>query len=129
MQATETTHYTVGELAKKLAVSTRTIRYYEEIGLLDHPERKGNKRIYTKEHLRRLKFIQRLKMLGLSLAEINELKEIYFIKKSNEHVLERLEELLGSHVERIEKNITELKTLKEEIESYRRRIHSKLPKT
>jgi DNA-binding transcriptional MerR regulator len=116
----------IGELSEHSGVSARTVRYYEEIGLLDHPRRRGNKRVYTQEDVRRLKFIQRLKLLGLSLAEMAELKKIYHIHKSNDKVLLRLLELLNHHEVRIDDNIRMLRKLKGEIDSYRQRVNSKL---
>ena len=118
--------HSIGELSKLAATSPRTIRYYEEIGLIDPPQRRGNKRLYDDDYLRKLKFIKRLKLLGLSLAEITELGNIYRIHQSNERVLRRLLELLVSHHRRIDCNIGDLMQLKGEIESYRNRILSKL---
>ncbi|RJO69428.1 MAG: MerR family transcriptional regulator [Myxococcales bacterium] len=122
----EENSYTVGELAEAVELSPRTIRYYEEIGLLDHPRRKANRRLYTNEDLRRLKFIKRLKLLGLSLAEMAELKNIYRIHQSNEKVLVRLLELLDNHAGRLSENIAALSQLQREIEAYRDRIGYKL---
>ncbi len=122
----EKSKFSVGEVAKLVATSTRTIRYYEEIGLLEHPQRRGNRRVYSGEDLRRLKFIRRLKLLGLSLAEMSELKDIYKIHQSNRKVLSRLLELFERHIDKIEQSIEGLQTLKREIERYRERIHHKL---
>ena len=62
--------YRIGEIGKLLDLSTRTIRYYEEIGLLNTVKRiEGGRRIYTEDDLRRLRFIKKLKLLGLSLGE------------------------------------------------------------
>jgi DNA-binding transcriptional MerR regulator len=64
----------IGELADLVGVSTRTIRYYEEIGLLNSVKRaEGGKRVYTDLEVQRLKFIKRLKHLGLTLSEMHEL--------------------------------------------------------
>lgn len=120
------TDLSIGQLCEAAEVSPRTVRYYEEIGLLDPPRRRGNKRVYTDEDVRRLKFIQRLKLLGLSLAEMAELKKIYHIHKSNDKVLLRLLELLNHHEQRIDDNIRALHNLKGEIDSYRQRVRSKL---
>ncbi|MEA3348602.1 MAG: MerR family transcriptional regulator, partial [Pseudomonadota bacterium] len=57
--------YRIGEIGKLLDLSTRTIRYYEEIGLLNTVKRiEGGRRIYTEDDLRRLRFIKKLKLLG-----------------------------------------------------------------
>ena len=69
--------YSIGHLAKMAGLTTRTIRYYEERGLLNAIKRvEGGRRAYTDDDLRRLKFIKRLKLLGLTLAEMEELAEV-----------------------------------------------------
>ncbi|MGB4269490.1 MAG: MerR family transcriptional regulator, partial [Spirochaetota bacterium] len=78
------TTYSIGELAKLLEMSTRTIRYYEELGLLNSVKRVENgRRIYTDDDVRRLKLIKRLKILGLTLSEMHELESIWQIHKTN----------------------------------------------
>jgi len=120
-------YYQIGELANLVAVSPRTIRYYEEIGLLNSIRRiEGGKRVYTDQDYQRLKFIKRLKHLGLSLAEMHELEELYQLHRTNKKVLPRLLELLESHVEKIEERIRNLEKLKSEILTYDERIREKL---
>ncbi|MDN4501344.1 MerR family DNA-binding transcriptional regulator [Alteromonadaceae bacterium BrNp21-10] len=68
--------YGIGELAKEFDVTTRSIRFYEEQGLLN-PSRNGQTRIYTKKDRVRLKLIMRGKRLGFSLAETKTLFELY----------------------------------------------------
>lgn len=68
--------YKISELAKEFDVTTRSIRFYEDEGLI-HPERKGSMRIYDRRDRTRLKLILRGKRLGFSLAEIRELFELY----------------------------------------------------
>ena len=120
-------YYNIGELANLVAVSPRTIRYYEEIGLLNSIRRlEGGKRVYTDQDYQRLKFIKRLKHLGLTLAEMHELEDIYQIHRTNKKVLPRLSELLQGHVEKIEERIRNLEKLKSEILTYHERIRAKL---
>ena len=120
-------YYKIGQLANRVAVSPRTIRYYEEIGLLNSIRRlEGGKRIYTNQDYQRLRFIKRLKHLGLTLAEMQELEDIYQIHRTNRHVLPRLLELLEGHVEKIEERIRNLKKLRSEILTYHARITAKL---
>ena len=120
-------YYKIGQLANLVAVSPRTIRYYEEIGLLNSTRRlEGGKRVYTDQDYQRLKFIKRLKHLGLTLAEMHELEDIFQIHRTNKKVLPRLLELLESHVEKIEERILNLEKLKSEILSYHERIRIKL---
>ncbi len=65
---------TVGELARQADVTPKTVRYYEQIGLLPQASRSQNGyRCYQPEDVNRLAFIQRAKALGLSLEEIREL--------------------------------------------------------
>ena len=120
-------NYSIGYLAKAAGLTTRTIRYYEERGLLDSIKRVGGgRRIYTDEDLRRLKFIKRLKLLGLTLAEMEELAEIYWIDRTNKKVLPKLMELLDHHCEETDNRIKSLTKLKGEIREYRERIKKKL---
>lgn len=117
----------IGDIAKKLEMSQRTIRYYEEIGLLNSVKRmEGGKRVYTNEDLRRLKLIKRLKVLGLTLSEMAELEAIWSIQKSNEVVLGRLLELLDGHLKNLDDRIADLNILRNEIVEYRTRISKKL---
>ncbi len=70
----------IGELAKNLGITTRTIRYYEEIGLMGKNERLGGStRTYNKDDILRLKFILKLKTMGISLKEIEQLSDIFDI--------------------------------------------------
>jgi DNA-binding transcriptional MerR regulator len=123
----ESTRYQIGELARQVGLTTRTIRYYEEIGLLNSVKRvEGGKRIYTDKDYQRLKFIKRLKDLGLTLAEMQELEDIYQIQRTNRGILPRLLELLQHHANRIDERIQNLNKLKTEIMTYQERIQEKL---
>jgi DNA-binding transcriptional MerR regulator len=120
-------YYHIGELANLLDLSPRTIRYYEEIGLLNSIKRiEGGKRVYTDKDFQRLKFIQRLKHLGLTLSEMNELEDIYQIHRTNRKVLPRLLELLDTHAGKIDERIHNLNRLKEDILNYQEKIRQKL---
>ncbi|MBY8139998.1 MerR family DNA-binding transcriptional regulator [Vibrio fluvialis] len=68
--------FKISELAKEFDITTRSIRFYEDMGLIE-PERKGTVRIYHRRDKIRLKLIMRGKRLGFSLAEIRELFELY----------------------------------------------------
>ena len=119
--------YQIGELASRVGLTTRTIRYYEEIGLLNSVKRiEGGKRIYTDKDYQRLRFIKRLKDLGLTLAAMQELEDIYRIDRTNRRVLPRLLELLKHHACRIDERINNLNNLKNEIINYQERIMQKL---
>ena len=119
----------IGALANKLEMSQRTIRYYEEIGLLNSIKRiEGGRRVYTDVDLRRLKLIKRLKIMGMTLSEMQELEAMWAIEKSNEKVLKRLSELLGNHLKRIDDRIADLDILRNEITEYQERIQTKIGK-
>ena len=127
MNVNELDQLKIGELADLVGVSTRTIRYYEEIGLLNSIKRaEGGKRVYTDLDVQHLKFIKRLKHLGLPLSEMHELQHLYQIHGTNKKVLLRLLELLGNHAGKIDERIQNLVRLKEEILDYRKRIRHKL---
>ncbi|MFB0508674.1 MAG: MerR family transcriptional regulator [Thermodesulfobacteriota bacterium] len=120
-------YFKIGQLANLIGVSPRTIRYYEEIGLLNSIRRmEGGERVYTDQDYQRLKFIKRLKHLGLTLAEMHELEDIYQIHRTNKKVLPRLLELLEGHVEKIEERLRNLEKLRSEILTYQERIRTKL---
>ena len=71
-----TVTYTITELAQEFDVTTRTIRFYEDQGLLT-PERRGQARIYSPRDRTRLKLILRGKRLGFSLNEVGDIIELY----------------------------------------------------
>ena len=120
-------YYQIGELANLVELSPRTIRYYEEIGLLNSVKRiEGGKRVFTDKDFQRLKFIQRLKDLGLALSEMHELEDIYQIHRTNRKVLLRLLELLDNHVVKIDERINNLIRLKADILNYKENIRQKL---
>ena len=119
--------YRIGELAAKVGLTERTIRYYEERGLLESVKRlDGGQRVYTDDDVRRLKFIQKLKVLGLSLAEMQELETLYGRHHTNAKVLPRLIELLDSHLATVGERLGELAALRDEIRSYRQHVTKRL---
>jgi DNA-binding transcriptional MerR regulator len=110
----------IAEVRTHAGVSARTLRYYEEMGLLPGVRRRaGGRRIYGPDELERLRFISRLKALGLSLAEIKELNAVYAIGGSTKAMLARLDELLARHRADLEARIEELTALRDEIDAYR----------
>jgi len=69
--------FSIGQLSKRTGVKIPTIRYYEQMGLIDSPERsEGNQRRYTKEGLSRLSFIRHSRDLGFSVENIRGLLEL-----------------------------------------------------
>ena len=83
--------YTISQLASEFEVTTRTIRFYEDQGLLS-PRREGSARIFSGRDRVRLKLALRGKRLGFSLAEIRELFELYDVSRDER---KQLEEFLG----------------------------------
>ena len=127
MEETNEQLTSIGEIAKKLDMSQRTIRYYEEIGLLNSIKRvEAGRRVYTDMDLRRLKLIKRLKIMGMTLSEMQELEAMWTIEKSNDKVLGRLLELMSNQLRRLDDRIADLNILRNEIVEYQKRIKSKI---
>lgn len=120
--------HSIGDLSRLVNLTQRTIRYYEEIGLLHSIRRiEHGKRVYTDEDVRRLKFIKRLKVLGLSLAEMVALEKIYRQQRNNREILPKLIGILDERAVQIDDRIGQLVALKKEIREYQVRLRSKLP--
>lgn len=79
--------YSIGELAEEFGITSRTLRLYEEQGLLD-PKREGTRRIYSERNRVRLRLILRGKRLGWSLSEIRESFDLYDSDHGEEAQLE-----------------------------------------
>ena len=125
--ATAVGHYRIGELASRVGLTERTIRYYEELGLLESVKRlDGGMRVYTDDDVRRLRYIRKLKTLGLSLQEMQELENLYRRHRSNRTVLPRLMELLDAHLETLDARMSELRGLRDEIRSYKEHVAERL---
>jgi len=119
--------YAIGEISRLVDLSQRTIRYYEEIGLLHSVRRIENgKRVYTDHDVRRLKFINRLKVLGLSLAEMVELEKIYRKQRNNREILPKLLDILDERAAQIDERVAQLVVLKNEIREYQQRLRNKV---
>jgi DNA-binding transcriptional MerR regulator len=117
----------IGELGTEVGLSVRTIRYYEELGLLPGVRRRASgRRVYGGEELERLRFIQRLKALGCSLSEIRELDAVHAIGGSTAAMLARLDALLAGRLGELDARIAELAGLRDEIGQYRERIAGRL---
>jgi MerR family Zn(II)-responsive transcriptional regulator of zntA len=109
--------YSSGDLARATGNTVRTIRFYEEEGLLEPTEvSDGGHRRYTDEDLERLNLIGDLRELGLSLCEI---KDVLALRKGCSCVAEfaeRLEKTLANHVEQARLRIERLERVQKEIE-------------
>jgi MerR family transcriptional regulator, repressor of the yfmOP operon len=117
----------IGELAESLGVTTRTIRYYEEIGLMSPPDRlEGGMRVYAKDDERRLKFILKLKDLGITLKEMQELADIYKTYKNPDKIMPKLLAIYDKHINKIDEKISNLSSLRQDIVKYRTQIQEVL---
>jgi DNA-binding transcriptional MerR regulator len=116
-------HQQIGELARSLGITARTLRLYEQLGLMDPPQRTdGGIRYYTQEDIRRVKFVLKVKELGLSLKQMQELAEIYRETKMPDRIMPRLIEILDAHTDAIHRKIGKLSSLARDIAEYRKRI-------
>jgi len=102
------TTYTISELAREFGVTTRTIRFYEDQGLLN-PAREGTNRVFSNRDKVRLKLALRGKRLGFSLADIRELFELYDVSRDER---KQLEEFLS----RLDRRRAHLEQQREDIE-------------
>ncbi len=93
--------YGVTELGKELGVSTRTLRFYEDKGLIA-PRRVGNNRIYTQRDRGRMILILRGKQLGFSLREIKEYLDLYDVDPTHRAQVRRLVDAVRSRRTRLE---------------------------
>ena len=119
--------WAIAEICRRTGLSARTVRYYEEIGLLPDVRRsEAGRRVYGADALERLGFIARLKALGLSLAEIRDLNAVYAIGGSTYAMLERLKDLLGAHLEDVDRRLLELAALRDELIAYRGHVEERV---
>ena len=107
---------TIGDLARELAVSTRTIRYYEERGLL-RPQRTTNtqQRLYTPGDRVRLKLLLRARGLGFRLDDIRELFEIYDATHDERLQGQRLRQMIVERLSQIEAQLRDLTDMRDEL--------------
>jgi DNA-binding transcriptional MerR regulator len=119
--------YSIAHVCEELELSARTVRYYEELGLLPGVRRlSGGRRIYGADEVERLRFIQRLKRLGLALEEIGELNAVYAIGGSTRAMMQRLRELLNTRLNEVDERIQEMRRLRSEMSSYLNRVESRI---
>ena len=100
--------HTITELAREFDITTRTIRHYEDEGLLA-PRREGQNRLFSQRDRVRLKLALRGKRLGFTLAEIRELFDLYDLARDEKRQLEQF-------LTKLEKRRTSLEQQREDIE-------------
>ncbi|RNC68702.1 MAG: MerR family transcriptional regulator [Desulfuromonadales bacterium] len=116
----------IGDLATSLGLTTRTLRYWEEVGIIESVQRaEGAARGYTPYFVRRIKFIMKLKELGLTIKEMQDLYVAYGEAKETERMIPRLLEILDEHVNTIDEKMANLASLRKDIVDYRKRLATK----
>lgn len=122
--ATQEHMYSIGELARELNVTTRTIRFYEAMNLLK-PNRKGANRVYSHRDRARILLILRGKNLGFSLDEISDYLALYDSDpeqvKQTRHLLEKVEATIGDLEHKradLDRTLDELKDIRTRCQSH-----------
>jgi DNA-binding transcriptional MerR regulator len=119
--------YTISELAREFNVTPRAIRYYEDQGLLS-PQRSGQNRIYSKRDRTRLKLTLRGRRLGLSLAEIRELIDMYDVGRDQQGQLTKFLSVLARQRATLERQREDIEAVLAEIDLLEARAHELLGK-
>lgn len=113
--------YTIGELSQEFRTTTRTIRYYEQCGLLS-PERAGKARIYLERERVRLALIMRGRRLGFGLAAIKEMLDLYDIDPSQREQLVRTLQYGRQKIALLERQKQEIEDTLGELKAYEQRL-------
>lgn len=114
------TTYSISDLAREFDLTTRAIRFYEDMGLLS-PQRTGaggRNRVYSARDRTRLKLTLRGKRLGLSLSEAKALIDMYDSPKDTGPQLEKFLQVLGKHRQALEAQLAELSANVEEVKAH-----------
>ncbi len=116
----------IGDLAKSIGLTTRTLRYWEEVGIIESEERAdGANRGYSPYFVRRIKFIMKLKDLGLTIKEMQDLYIAYGEAKETDQMIPRLVAILDKHTQMVDEKVAKLHSLRKDIVEYRQRIAGK----
>src|SRR5690606_30230780 len=122
--------YTISDLAREFDLTTRAIRFYEDMGLL-RPERAGpggRNRIYSARDRTRLKLTLRAKRLGLSLTEAKEIIDLYDSPRDTGVQLVKFLEVLSMHRKQLEAQMTDLQANLDEVREHEREARELLAK-
>ncbi|MDX1704834.1 MerR family DNA-binding transcriptional regulator [Pseudidiomarina sp.] len=119
------TTYSIGELAREFDITTRSIRFYEDQGLLT-PGRQGQTRLYTNKDRVRLKLILRGKRLGFSLAETKRLFDLYDMENSSVRQLHTVLELIDDKKLSLKQQLEDIKVLLVELGNLEERCRDEL---
>ena len=118
--------YSISELSRMFEVTPRTIRFYEQEGLLE-PQRRGQARVYHDKDRVRLKLTLRGKRLGFSLAEIREVIELYdALPDGNARQLRRLLELLAEKRANLQRQEEDIRLMRRELDDVEGRCREAL---
>ena len=117
--------YTISDLAREFALTTRAIRFYEDEGLIA-PRRTGRSRVYGERERVRIKLILRGKRLGLSLFEIRELLDLYEATKSERPQLVKFLQVLETRRAMLKQQQEDIAVVLSEIESLERQCRKRL---
>ena len=117
--------FSIGDLAREFDVTPRTLRFYEEKGLLN-PAREGQSRVYGASDRTRLRLILRGKRLGLTLDESASLIMMYDPASNNEHQLEALIEKIRESRVRLEEQLKDLQRMLSDVSEWEQRSMQEL---
>ncbi|MDR3372072.1 MerR family DNA-binding transcriptional regulator [Rhodoferax sp.] len=124
------TTYSISDLAKEFDLTTRAMRFYEDMGLLQ-PERSGpggRSRIYSGRDRTRLKLTLRAKRLGLSLTEAKDIIDMYDSPRDTAAQLEKFLQVLASHQQKLEAQMMDLQANMDELKVHQREAKTLLAK-
>lgn len=124
------TQFSISDLAKEFDLTTRAIRFYEDMGLLD-PERSGpggRNRVYSSRDRTRLKLTLRAKRLGLSLTEAKELIDMYDSPRDTGPQLKKFLVVLAEHRQQLESQLADLHATLEEVKTHEKDARTLLAK-
>ncbi len=125
------TTYSISDLAKEFELTTRAMRFYEDMGLLQ-PERAGpggRNRVYTARDRTRLKLTLRAKRLGLSLIEAKEIIDSYDSPRDTAPQLRKFLAVLTEHREKLEAQMRDLQANLDELRAHEKEAQALLGKT
>lgn len=123
-----TTTFTISDLAREFDLTTRAIRFYEDVGLLQ-PQRSGpggRNRVYSPRDRTRLKLTLRAKRLGLSLSEAKEIIDMYDSPRDTGPQLRKFLTVLAQHRQQLEEQLAELQANLDEVRTHEREARALL---
>ncbi|MDX1801997.1 MAG: MerR family DNA-binding transcriptional regulator [Marinobacter sp.] len=107
--------HSIRDLAREFGITTRTIRFYEEAGMLN-PSRDGTTRIYSDQDRVKLKLILRGKRLGFSLSESRELIDMYDPSSNNIKQIKALHDKIQQRREALQQQLNDIRIMEKELD-------------